>query len=94
VRAAASPRCRWIDEPQHRRPPAVDALGPRAGERAELRRGAEGEDATAADGDRLGDRPARVERQHPRVLEEPVGAGRSGRQSEDGSGFASFTFIS
>jgi hypothetical protein len=28
------------------------------------------------------------------VLEEPLGADRSGLQSEDGSGFASFTFIS
>jgi len=80
-----------IDQPgQDDGAPAVDALGPRADEPAQVTTGPEREDAIAAERDRAGERPPRVERDDAGVLEQP---GRR-RQSDDGSGFASFTFIS
>jgi len=80
-----------IDQPgQHRRAPAVDPLGGGSGEPVEARRRAQREHPPAAHRDRLRDGPARVEGHDPRVLEQPVGT----IQSEDGSGFASLTFIS
>jgi hypothetical protein len=80
-----------IDEAgQHGRAPAVDPLGGGRGERPDARRRAQREHSPGADRDRLRDPPPRVEGHDPRVLEEPVGT----VQSEDGSGFASLTFIS
>ena len=75
---------------QNGRAATVDPFRPGVRETAELAASAEREDATAADRDRVRHRPARIERHDPRVLEQPVGA----RQSDEGSGFASFTFIS
>ena len=59
-----------IDQPgQDDGTPAVDALGPRPGERAQLTSGAEPEDAIAAERDRARERPPRVERDDARILE-------------------------
>jgi len=80
-----------VDEPREDgRPPAVEALGPTAGEPRDLGLRADRQDAPAGDGERGGGGSVRVERHDPRVLEQPVGGG----QSEEGSGFASFSFIS
>jgi hypothetical protein len=80
-----------IDQPrQHGRSSTVDALGPGTDTVAQgSARGAELEDPSRPHRDRAGGRPV-AERPDAGVLEEPVGAG----QSEEGSGFASFTFIS
>jgi len=80
-----------IDQPRnHGGAAAVEHFRVPPDEPAERSAGADTEHPATADGDRLRDRLARVERHDPRIVEEPGGR----RQSEDGSGFASFTFIS
>jgi hypothetical protein len=80
-----------IDEArEERRAAAVEALDARPDEAAEIRRASDRLHAAGADHEARGDGARRVERQDPGVLEEPVG----GRQSDEGSGFASFSFIS
>ena len=80
-----------VDEPREDgRPAAVEAFGAPAGEPGHLDPRADRQDAPADNGERGGGGSMRVERHDPRVLEQPVGGG----QSEEGSGFASFSFIS
>ena len=84
-----------IDETgQNRRASAVDLLRARTSEAAERAARAEREDAALTDRDRCRPGPPRIERQHAGVLEEPVGVDRPPAQSDEGRGFASFTFIS
>src|SRR5439155_3719136 len=75
---------------EHGGPLAVDAFRPPTGEPSEGGTRAHGEHPSAAHGDRLGEGARRVQGHDPRVLEEPRGTA----QSDDGSGFASLTFIS
>lgn len=80
-----------IEEAGHdRRAAHVDPLGAGPGEGSHLGAAAHGHHPPITHRDRLRHRAAGVEGQHPCPFDEPVGA----RQSEDGSGFASFTFIS
>ena len=80
-----------VDETgKDRRAAAVHALRAAAGERLDLGPRPDRHHPPAGDGERRGPRTTRVERRHPRVLEQPVGGG----QSDDGSGLASFSFIS
>jgi len=80
-----------VDEPREDgRPAAVEALGSAVSEPGDLGPRADRQDTAAGNGERGGGGSMRVERHDPRVLEQPVGGG----QSEEGSGFASFSFIS
>jgi hypothetical protein len=75
---------------EHRRAAAVEPLGGGTREGPHVRRRPERQHTSAADGERARDRAVRVEGQDAGVLQQPVGA----RQSEDGRGLASLTFIS
>jgi hypothetical protein len=79
-----------IDHPgDDRGAPAVDPLRITAGGARDGGRLADGEDARAVDRERRGDGTPRVTRQDAAVLEEIADG-----QSDDGSGFASLSFIS
>jgi hypothetical protein len=80
-----------IDEArEHDRATTVDALDVPPGERPEHGAVTDRENAAGTDGDRTRGGRVPIEGHHPRPIEEPV----RGAQSEDGSGFASLTFIS
>jgi hypothetical protein len=75
---------------KHRRPRAVDATARATGHAAHVGRASDRQDAAAADRDRACRRRTGVECHDPGALEYPGIV----RQSDDGSGFASLSFIS
>ena len=82
-----------VDQPgENGRAATVDPLGARTDQIAQLGPRSDSEDGSVPERDGTCRRPTRIERDDPRVLEQPVCAARA--QSDEGSGLASFTFIS
>jgi hypothetical protein len=82
-----------VDQPREDgRAAAVDALGARSHEIAQIASGPDAEDRPAPERDGTCRGPTRIERDDPCVLEQPVCGANA--QSDEGSGLASFTFIS